>query len=114
LDCIPEKDVIDTPSERENPEEAAIQKDLVAYLMCGLSHKEIFVLERRYGLGGEPALTQTEIASDAGVSPSRISQLEIRALRKMKHMSSLRPVDLGGVLPRKVYIRAHMMAERDQ
>jgi RNA polymerase sigma factor (sigma-70 family) len=49
-----------------------------------LSWKDRFVLERLYGLGGSPPLTQTDLAGIMGISRQRVSQIAARALKQLK------------------------------
>lgn len=49
-----------------------------------LSSREKEIICRRYGLGGQPAATQKEIAEKLGISRSYVSRIEKRALEKLR------------------------------
>ena len=49
-----------------------------------LTEQEKQVVELRYGLGGQPALRQREVADRTGISRSYVSRIEKRALQKLK------------------------------
>lgn len=53
-------------------------------LVSRLSEREQFVLSRRYGLDGHPAMTLQEIAEDRHVTRERIRQIEAKALRRLR------------------------------
>ena len=48
-----------------------------------LTENEIYIICKRYGLGGEKALTQREIASKLGISRSYVSRIEKKCLKKL-------------------------------
>ena len=50
-----------------------------------LPEREETILRLRYGIGGKRAWTLEEVADRFGVTRERIRQLEVRALRKMRH-----------------------------
>ena len=45
-----------------------------------LSEREAKIIKMRYGINGQPALTQREVAKKLGISRSYISRLETKAL----------------------------------
>lgn len=49
-----------------------------------LDEREKLVISLRYGLTGEPPLTQREIAQQCGISRSYISRIEKKALEKLR------------------------------
>ena len=53
-----------------------------------LNGREVFIIQRRYGLGGERELTQREIAKTLGISRSYVSRMEKKALMKLKKIIS--------------------------
>lgn len=55
-----------------------------------LSPREVMIIKKRYGLGGEREMTQREIAKSMGISRSYVSRIEKRALEKLKSMLSQR------------------------
>lgn len=51
-----------------------------------LTKREIFIITRRYGLGGQRELTQREIARVLGISRSYVSRIEKKALLKLRRI----------------------------
>ena len=49
-----------------------------------LTDQERQVIELRYGLGGQPALRQRQVAERTGISRSYVSRIEKRALEKLR------------------------------
>jgi RNA polymerase sigma factor (sigma-70 family) len=60
--------------------------DLMATTLDSLTERERRVLRMRFGLDDEP-LTLRATADAFGVTPERIRQIEVRALRKLRHPS---------------------------
>ena len=60
--------------------------------MGNLSEREQTVINMRYGLAGERENTLEEVAAVWGVSRERVSQLEMKALRKMRHPAKSKPL----------------------
>ena len=46
--------------------------------------RELYIIVHRYGLFGNKAMTQREIASAVGISRSYVSRIEKKALDKLK------------------------------
>ena len=61
---------------------------LIETAMRGLTARERKVLNCRFGLGGEGEMTLQETGKEFGVVPERVRQIEMRAIRKMRHPSS--------------------------
>jgi RNA polymerase primary sigma factor len=49
-----------------------------------LSDRERFVIELRFGIGGEPEHTLAEVAKRLGVSLERVRQIQVRAISKIR------------------------------
>lgn len=78
-----------------SPADVVDQVALTAALKTALwtlSPREEKVLSYLYGIGDQPSLSKTEVAALCGVSPTRIGQIQDRALRKMRHPSRSRPL----------------------
>ena len=73
-----EEDLLETVSRRED-----IRKISKAMKTC-LTDQEQPVIRLRYGLGGNPAKRQREVAAVTGISRSYVSRIEKRALEKLK------------------------------
>ena len=70
------------------PSELAAQRllrDDVAAVLADLKPREAEVLRLRYGLDGERVHTLKEVGVLMGVTRERVRQLEMRALRKLRH-----------------------------
>ena len=84
------KDFIEDKS-IQSPLDLAIQDDLktqIDKVLGTLSLKEQLVIRRRYGLGGEDApRTLEEVGQEFEVTRERIRQIEVKAIRKLKHPS---------------------------
>lgn len=59
---------------------------LLEIMPMTLSVRECEIIEKRYGIGREKALTQREIAKEMSISRSYVSRIEKRALEKLKRM----------------------------
>jgi RNA polymerase primary sigma factor len=73
-----------------SPLDNAIQDDLkfqIDKVLCTLSPKEQLVIRRRYGLGEDAPRTLEEVGQEFDVTRERIRQIEVKAIRKLKHPS---------------------------
>ena len=73
-----------------SPLQEAINEDLcnkVQKLLNSLNDKEAMVLRRRFGIGDDSPLTLEEIGQEFDVTRERIRQIEVKALKKLKHPS---------------------------
>ncbi len=61
------------------------------FIKEGLSPRERQILILRYGLAGDPPLTQREIADGLGISRSYVSRIEKAALKKIHDYLSVHP-----------------------
>ncbi len=60
-----------------------------------LSHRERFVLEARYGLGGRDPRTLRDVGDELGVSAQRVAQIEGAALARLRSALGVTAEDLG-------------------
>jgi RNA polymerase primary sigma factor len=75
-----------TPS----PLERSVYNDLrkqVELLLYTLSPKEAKILRRRFGIGEDSTRTLEELGQEFDVTRERIRQIEVKAIRKLKHPS---------------------------
>ncbi len=81
--------LLDTlPSSDPSPEEAAIQRSLVAMLhrtLAQLTDRQKLVVAKRFGLLDGNARTLEEIGSELGLTRERIRQIEAKALDRLRH-----------------------------
>ena len=83
----------------DSPLEAAMREDLktqVEEALITLSHKESEILRRRFGIGMDEPMTLEDIGQEFNVTRERIRQIEVKALKKLKHPS--RGSELRGLL----------------
>ncbi len=60
---------------------------LIGRWLGRLDERERWVLANRYGIGGVPVLTLTEIGRRLGISKARTRQLESRAVAKVRKLA---------------------------
>lgn len=71
-----------------SPLDSAINDDLKSQInrvLCTLSTKEANIIRRRFGIGEEPPRTLEELGQEFEVTRERIRQIEVKAIRKLKH-----------------------------
>jgi len=76
-----------------SPLETAIQDDLrvqIEKVLSELSPKEEKILRMRFGIGDDSPHTLEEVGQEFAVTRERIRQIEVKALRKLKHPSKSR------------------------
>ena len=86
------KEIIGDTS-KDSPEEEFIRKDLtekVIGLLETLDSREVKVLQKRFGLGGEKDSTLKQVGEEFGVTRERIRQIEKNALRKLGRLRKVR------------------------
>jgi RNA polymerase primary sigma factor len=59
----------------------------LAHALGALSPRMRHVLERRFGLDGQPPQTLEEVGSSLGITRERVRQLESRALRELRNLA---------------------------
>jgi RNA polymerase primary sigma factor len=72
----------------ETPESILIRKQnraLVKDALMKLTPREQRILDLIFGLTFGEAMRKTEIAMEFQISPTRILQIELKAIRKLKH-----------------------------
>ncbi len=74
-------DVDSVSHEMEEDEERRIVREAVKKL----NEREKIIIEMRFGLNGNPELTQKEVADIMGISQSYISRLEKKIMAGLKH-----------------------------
>jgi RNA polymerase primary sigma factor len=52
-----------------------------------LSHRESEILKKRFGIGSEESYTLEEVGQAFNVTRERIRQIEVTALKKLRHPS---------------------------
>ncbi len=81
IDFIPQEEYVDIPTEIENKERAKMIKQVIHTL----SPREAKVIRLNFGFDDD--LNQYEIGQKYNVSHSRIHQVQVKALRKLRHPS---------------------------
>ncbi len=82
IGLLPSGDIEDDPGGRVGD-----LPDRLADVLLSLTRRERAVIERRFGLGDGVEETREEVAGSVGVTGARISQIEAKALRKLRHPS---------------------------
>lgn len=73
-----------------SPLDSAINRDLkkqVEMVLGTLNDKEAQIIKRRFGIGEEITKTLEELGQEFEVTRERIRQIEVKAIRKLKHPS---------------------------
>lgn len=78
-----------TPSPDVDVEKKEISRHVLKVLKT-LSHREERVLRMRYGIGGERDHTLEEVGKRLSITRERVRQIEVQAMRKLKHPGRLR------------------------
>jgi RNA polymerase primary sigma factor len=82
-DFIEDKDVV-------SPQDAAISSSMASQIkrvLSTLSKREEQILRMRFGIGEKHDHTLEEVGQDFNVTRERIRQIEVKALKKLKHYS---------------------------
>ena len=72
----------------ENPFNNLIQeanREIINNVFDTLSEKEANVMRLRFGIGSDKALTLAEVGEELGVTRERIRQIEVKAIKKLRH-----------------------------
>jgi len=73
-----------------SPLDSAIQGDMkkkIDRILCTLTPKEEKIIRRRFGIGEDVPRTLEEVGLEFDVTRERIRQIEVKAMRKLKHPS---------------------------
>lgn len=62
-------------------------KDQIDKVLCTLNPKEAKIIRRRFGIGEDAPHTLEELGQEFEVTRERIRQIEVKAIRKLKHPS---------------------------
>jgi len=72
-----------------SPEQEYLDRESVKNLaeaLSGLPAKQRFVLERRFGLDGEPGVSLRNVAAQLGLSGERVRQIEVEARERLRKL----------------------------
>jgi RNA polymerase primary sigma factor len=75
-----------TPSPLDRAVNTDLKKQIEAVL-CTLNPKEAKIVRRRFGIGEDQTRTLEELGQEFDVTRERIRQIEVKAIRKLKHPS---------------------------
>lgn len=71
-----------------SPLDTVMHEDLKTHIdriLCTLSPKEAMIIRKRFGIGEDSPSTLEEIGQEFDVTRERIRQIEVKAIRKLKH-----------------------------
>ena len=86
--------------DRANITEDGYLSDVTHYALSLLSPKESRILSLRYGIEDGTEWTLEQVGQEYGVTRERIRQIEVKALRKLRHPMKLKKIrEKLGVLP---------------
>jgi len=81
------KDFIEDKS-NPSPLDEVMHEDLktqIDKILCTLSPKEALIIRKRFGIGEDSPSTLEEVGLEFDVTRERIRQIEVKAIRKLKH-----------------------------
>ncbi len=85
-------DIIEDGTDLEEAVDLSISsKQLYQFLGKCLDERELEIIVHRYGLYGNPPLTQKEVAQKLDISRSYVSRIEKKALQKLRGMYDITP-----------------------
>lgn len=87
------KALVDASPTVEQGVEKTVTEQEVEALLSQLSYRERRVLEKRYGVNGEPPRTLDEVGRTFNVTRERIRQLENQSLKKLQAFSEMHRAD---------------------
>ena len=81
-------DLLPADHEKEPPQcvQQDLVNDIVEHWIQELSDKQRTVVECRYGFHDRPTLTLEELGKEIGVTRERVRQIQLDALRRLRHM----------------------------
>jgi RNA polymerase primary sigma factor len=62
-------------------------KSMIDKILCSLPCKEEQIIRKRFGIGEDSPRTLEEVGLEFDVTRERIRQIEVKAIRKLKHPS---------------------------
>jgi len=62
-------------------------KSMINKILCSLPDKEEKIIRKRFGIGEDSPSTLEEVGLEFDVTRERIRQIEVKAIRKLKHPS---------------------------
>ena len=91
------RDFLSSPESEEGPYSTALEDHTLAGsiedALAGLSERERFVIERRFGINQPREFTLAEVAHELKVSLERVRQIQVRALGKLRTPNLRKVVD---------------------
>lgn len=83
-------DFIESNIEFDNEVEKKLLNTELNVLMAALNSQEKTVIIKRYGINGDNEMTQEQVGNQLNLTKARISQIEIKALMKMRKFSKIK------------------------
>ncbi len=86
-----DKSLLDTLADENNPDPSVLLQDSdmrrrIEVWIRQLSHKQLAVVERRFGLHGRDVATLEEIGVELGITRERVRQIQMEAMRRLRLM----------------------------
>jgi RNA polymerase primary sigma factor len=83
--------------QHEIEDEQNHRRALIGRWLGRLDKRERRILPSRYGIGGVPKLTLSQIGRQLGISKERVRQVEARAHAKVRKLARLEALDASGI-----------------
>ncbi len=98
-----DKSLLDTIPDENNADPSVLLQDSdvrdnIESCLDKLSDKQRAVVERRFGLHGGEIATLEEVGNELGVTRERVRQIQIEALRRLRHIMEREGFSLDSVL----------------
>ena len=84
--CLPDAAAVEAAKENNDVEDVQEAAQLRALVQRSLSGRDRQIIVLRYGFGGQPPMTQQQVAQLLGISRSYVSRLESRTLAQLREM----------------------------
>ena len=77
-----------------NAEQKNVTEKIINILHSALTPKEAQIIKMRFGIGSHRGLTLEEVGNHFSITRERVRQIEAKALRKLKHPSRIKTLQI--------------------